>query len=108
MYFVCPGYRMLPRVSQTWRACLLLFKNIDELINCAITECDIHSQSILLLDVEKEREETKISETLPEYFCYKFNNLSANEQRSSFSTEDITTENLDRRLTEFIPSIPSL
>ena len=78
------------------------FGNFDELINRAITESDIHSQSNPLLDVEKEREETKILETLPEDFCYKFINLSANGQKSPFSPEvDRTTENLDHWLTEF-------
>ena len=83
------------------------FGNFDGLINCAITECDIHFQSIPLLDVEKEREEAKILETLPEDFCYKFINISASGQKSSFSTEDITTENLDRWLTEFQPKKPT-
>ena len=78
------------------------FGNFDELINRAITECDIHSQSNPLLDVEKEREETKILETSPEDFCYKFINLSACGQNSPFSPEvDITNESLDRWLTEF-------
>ena len=77
------------------------FENFDELINRAISECGIHSQSSPSLGVEKEQEETKILETLPEDFCYKFNNLSANGQKSSFSTGEITTENLDRWLTEF-------
>ena len=92
---------MLSPVFENMAGMFAGFENFDELINRAISECGIHSRSIPSLSVEKEQEETKILETLPEDFCYKFNNLSANGQKSSFSTEDITTENLDRWLTEF-------
>ena len=92
---------MLSPVFENMAGMFAGFENFDELINRAISECGIHSRSIPSLGVEKEQEETKILETLPEDFCYKFNNLSANGQKSSFSTEDITTENLDRWLTEF-------
>ena len=86
---------MLSLVFENMAGTFAGFENFDELINRAISECGIHSQSIPSLGVEKEQE-TKILETLPEDFCYKFNNLSANGQKSSFSTKDITTENLDR------------
>ena len=89
---------MLSLVFENMAGMFAGFENFDELINRAISECGIHSWSIPSLGVEKEQEETKI---LPEDFCYKFNNLSTNGQKLSFSTEDITTENLDRWLTKF-------
>jgi hypothetical protein len=52
----------------------------DELINSAISECDINSQSIPLLNVEKERIEANLPEKLPEDYCYKFNISVINEQ----------------------------
>jgi hypothetical protein len=52
----------------------------DELINSAISECDINSQSIPLLNVEKERIDANLLEKLPADYCYKFNISVINEQ----------------------------
>ena len=78
-----------------------MLAGFDELINSAISECDINSQSIPLLNVEKERIEANLLEKLPEDYCYKFNLSAINEQKSSFQTEDITAENVHPWLIEF-------
>ena len=57
-----------------------ILAGFDELINSAISECDINSQSIPLLNVEKERIEANLLEKLPEDYCYKFNISVINEQ----------------------------
>jgi hypothetical protein len=71
-----------------------MLAGFDELINSAISECDINSRSIPLLNVEKERIEDNLLEKLPEDYCYKFNLSAINEQKSPFQTEDVTTENV--------------
>jgi hypothetical protein len=61
-----------------------MLAGFDELINSATSECDINSQSIPLLNVEKERIKANLLEKLPEDYCCKFNLSVINEQKSSF------------------------
>jgi hypothetical protein len=78
-----------------------MLAGFGELINSAISECDINFQSIPLLNVEKERIESNLLEKLPEDYYYKFNLSVINEQKSSFQTEDITAENVHPWVIEF-------